>query len=43
MQLISRNQKLTSAVGATKVLGLVLGAVFIFALVLIPVLLLGGI
>jgi len=42
-QLISRNQKLTTAVGATKVLGFVIGAVFIFALILIPVLLLGGI
>ncbi len=42
-QLISRNQKLTTAVGATKVLGFVIGAVFIFALIVIPVFLLGGI
>jgi tetrahydromethanopterin S-methyltransferase subunit A len=36
-QLISRNQKLSSAVGATKVLGFVIGLVFIFLLVVIPV------
>ena len=42
-QLVTRNQKLTSAVGATKVLGFIIGAIFIFALILIPVLLLGGI
>ncbi|CAJ37210.1 tetrahydromethanopterin S-methyltransferase subunit A [Methanocella arvoryzae] len=42
-QLCARNQKLTSAVGATKVLGFVLGAVFVIAFVLIPVWLMGGI
>jgi tetrahydromethanopterin S-methyltransferase subunit A len=42
-QLCARNQKLTSAVGATKVLGFILGAVFVIAFVLIPVWLLGGI
>jgi tetrahydromethanopterin S-methyltransferase subunit A len=41
-QLCARNQKLTSAVGATKVLGFILGAVFVIAFVLIPVWLLGG-
>ncbi|WP_424359294.1 tetrahydromethanopterin S-methyltransferase subunit A [Methanocella sp. MCL-LM] len=41
-QLCARNQKLTSAVGATKVLGFVLGAVFVIAFVLIPVWLMGG-
>ena len=40
-QLTARNQKLTTAVGATKVLGFVIGAVFALALVLIP-LKLGG-
>ncbi|MCD1296190.1 tetrahydromethanopterin S-methyltransferase subunit A [Methanocella sp. CWC-04] len=42
-QLCARNQKLTSAVGATKVLGFLIGAVFAFAMILIPVILLGGI
>ena len=42
-QLAARNQKLTSAVGATKVFGFVLGALFALAMVLIPLALLGGI
>jgi len=41
-QLAARNQKLSSAVGATKVLGFVLGALFALAMVLIPLALLGG-
>jgi|GEM_PF-4696468 len=40
-QLVARNQKLSSAVGATKVLGFILGAVFAIAMVLVP-LALGG-
>ncbi len=36
-QLISRNQKLTTAVGATKVLGFIIGLAFVFLLVVIPV------
>lgn len=35
-QLASRNQKLSSAVGATKAIGFLIGAVFAFAMVLIP-------
>jgi tetrahydromethanopterin S-methyltransferase F subunit len=42
-QLASRNQKMTSAVGATKVLGFLIGAVFAIAMVLVPLILLGGI
>jgi tetrahydromethanopterin S-methyltransferase subunit A len=42
-QLISRNQKLSSAVGATKVLGFLIGAIFAFALIVIPLILLGEI
>jgi tetrahydromethanopterin S-methyltransferase subunit A len=42
-QLVARNQKMTSAVGATKVLGFLIGAIFAFLMVLIPVVLLGGI
>lgn len=42
-QLTSRNQKMSSAVGATKVLGFVIGAVFALAMVLLPLVLLGGI
>ena len=41
-QLAARNQKLSSAVGATKVLGFVLGAAFALCMVLIPLALLGG-
>ena len=40
-QLAARNQKLSSAVGATKVLGFVLGALFALIMVLVP-LALGG-
>ena len=40
-QLISRNQKLSSAVGATKVLGFLIGAIFAFALIVVPLILLG--
>lgn len=40
-QLTSRNQKMTSAVGATKVLGFLIGAVFTFVMVLAPLLILG--
>jgi tetrahydromethanopterin S-methyltransferase F subunit len=42
-QLAARNQKLTSAVGATKVWGFLIGALFALAMVLIPLALLGGI
>lgn len=42
-QLTARNQKLSSAVGATKVLGFLIGAIFALAMVLIPLKLLGGI
>ncbi len=42
-QLTSRNQKMTSAVGATKVLGFAIGAIFALAMVLLPLKLLGGI
>ena len=42
-QLTARNQKLSSAVGATKVLGFLIGAVFALAMVLVPLKLLGGI
>jgi tetrahydromethanopterin S-methyltransferase subunit A len=42
-QLISRNQKLSSAVGATKVLGFLIGAIFAFAMIVVPLILLGGI
>ncbi len=41
-QLAARNQKLSSAVGATKVLGFVLGALFALGMVLVPLALLGG-
>jgi tetrahydromethanopterin S-methyltransferase F subunit len=41
-QLTARNQKLSSAVGATKVLGFLLGAIFALGMVLIPLALLGG-
>lgn len=41
-QLAARNQKLSSAVGATKVLGFLLGAIFALGMVLIPLALLGG-
>jgi len=41
-QLAARNQKLSSAVGATKVLGFVLGALFALDMVLIPLALIGG-
>jgi tetrahydromethanopterin S-methyltransferase subunit A len=40
-QLISRNQKLSSAVGATKVLGFLIGAIFAFVLIVVPLILLG--
>jgi tetrahydromethanopterin S-methyltransferase F subunit len=40
-QLVARNQKLSSAVGATKVLGFVLGALFAIVMVIAP-LALGG-
>jgi tetrahydromethanopterin S-methyltransferase F subunit len=42
-QLVARNQKLTSAVGATKVWGFLIGALFALAMVLVPLALLGGI
>jgi tetrahydromethanopterin S-methyltransferase F subunit len=42
-QLISRNQKLSSAVGATKVLGFLIGAIFAFVLIVVPLMLLGEI
>jgi tetrahydromethanopterin S-methyltransferase F subunit len=42
-QLAARNQKLSSAVGATKVWGFIIGAVFAILMVLIPVALLGGV
>jgi tetrahydromethanopterin S-methyltransferase subunit A len=42
-QLISRNQKLSSAVGATKVLGFLIGAIFAFAMIVLPLILLGEI
>lgn len=35
-QLAARNQKLSSAVGATKVLGFLIGAAFALGMVLIP-------
>jgi len=41
-QLCARNQKLTSAVGATKVLGFIIGAVVVFLMVYIPIWLVGG-
>jgi tetrahydromethanopterin S-methyltransferase F subunit len=41
-QLAARNQKLSSAVGATKVLGFLLGALFALCMVLIPLALIGG-
>ena len=40
-QLISRNQKLSSAVGSTKVLGFLIGAIFAFVLIVVPLILLG--
>lgn len=42
-QLVARNQKLSSAVGATKVWGFLIGALFALGMVLIPLALLGGI
>jgi tetrahydromethanopterin S-methyltransferase F subunit len=42
-QLAARNQKLSSAVGATKVWGFIIGALFALAMVLVPLALLGGI
>jgi tetrahydromethanopterin S-methyltransferase F subunit len=42
-QLVARNQKMSSAVGATKVLGFLIGAIFALAMVLVPLKLLGGI
>lgn len=42
-QLVSRNQKMSTAVGATKVLGFAIGAIFALAMVLVPLKLLGGI
>ncbi len=41
-QLVARNQKLSSAVGATKVWGFLIGALFALGMVLIPLALLGG-
>ncbi len=41
-QLAARNQKLSSAVGATKVWGFLIGAVFTVVMVLVPIALLGG-
>jgi tetrahydromethanopterin S-methyltransferase F subunit len=41
-QLVARNQKLSSAVGATKVWGFLIGAIFALGMVLIPLALLGG-
>jgi tetrahydromethanopterin S-methyltransferase F subunit len=41
-QLVARNQKMSSAVGATKVLGFLIGALFALGMVLIPLALLGG-
>jgi len=41
-QLAARNQKLSSAVGATKVLGFLIGAILALGMVLIPLALLGG-
>jgi tetrahydromethanopterin S-methyltransferase F subunit len=41
-QLVARNQKLSSAVGATKVWGFLIGALFALCMVLIPLALLGG-
>ncbi|HMK47862.1 MAG TPA: tetrahydromethanopterin S-methyltransferase subunit A [Methanocella sp.] len=41
-QLCSRNQKLSSAVSATRALGFIIGLIFVIAMVLIPVLLNGG-
>jgi len=41
-QLAARNQKLSSAVGATKVLGFLIGAVIALAMVIVPLKLLGA-
>ncbi|HTY89606.1 MAG TPA: tetrahydromethanopterin S-methyltransferase subunit F [Methanocella sp.] len=41
-QLAARNQKMSSAVGATKVLGFLIGALFALGMVLIPLALIGG-
>ena len=41
-QLIARNQKLESGVGATGVIGFILGFVVVLLLVLGPIILLGG-
>jgi tetrahydromethanopterin S-methyltransferase F subunit len=41
-QLVARNQKLSSAVGATKVWGFLIGTLFALGMVLIPLALLGG-
>ena len=40
-QLAARNQKLSSAVGATKVLGFLIGAAIALVLVIVPLKLLG--
>jgi len=40
-QLAERNQKLSSAVGATKVLGFLIGAAIALGMVLLPVYLMG--
>lgn len=42
-QLIARNQKLESGVGATGVIGISIGIVAVLLLVLVPVVLIGGI
>ncbi|VVB95529.1 Tetrahydromethanopterin S-methyltransferase subunit F [uncultured archaeon] len=42
-QLIARNQKLESGVGATGVIGISIGIVAVLLLVLVPVVLMGGI
>ena len=42
-QMAARNQKLSSAVGATKVLGFLIGAIVALAMVIIPFKLLGGV
>jgi tetrahydromethanopterin S-methyltransferase F subunit len=40
-QLTARNQKMSSAVGATKVLGFLIGAVVAIAMVIVPLVLMG--
>jgi tetrahydromethanopterin S-methyltransferase F subunit len=42
-QLVSRNQKMSSAVGASRAIGFIIGMGFAIAMVLIPVALMGGI